>query len=104
METPPAKTFSLEDAEEKLDLVDPGGVLGGVVEDEAIAVPSIEADPALLSPVVVNVQVIPDDMDGLVGILTGNPGHEAPEVSSGPGWTALLDDTSSVHGQVPFRV
>ena len=50
-----------------------------------------------LAPVVVDVQVVPDDMDDLVGILTGNPGHEAPQVGPGPGWTALLDDPSPVH-------
>jgi hypothetical protein len=40
--------FSLEDAEEELDLVHPGRVLGSVVEDKTVSMTSIEMGPALL--------------------------------------------------------
>ncbi len=53
------QTFSLEDAEEELDLVHPRGVLGGVVKDEAVSMASIEVGPASLGTVVMDVQVVP---------------------------------------------
>ncbi len=64
------QTFSLEDAEEELDLVDPGGVLGGVVEDETVSMASIEVGPAHVRTVVMDVQVIPDPVDGSPGVLS----------------------------------
>jgi hypothetical protein len=60
-------TFSVEDAEEEFDLVHQGGVLGGVVEDETILMASIEVGRTLVRTVVVDVQVVPDHVDGPLG-------------------------------------
>jgi hypothetical protein len=57
-----AHALPLQDAEEQLELVHPRGVLRRVVEHEAMVVAGIEGGPALLGPVKVDVEAIPDDM------------------------------------------
>ena len=62
---------SLDSGEEQLDLIDPRGVQRRVVEVEPAAVLLVELRPALRRPLVVNVEVVPDDVDIALGIVFG---------------------------------
>ena len=75
-----AEQPSLQDAEEKFDLVDPRRVDGRVMEVEPPAVALVEACPTLAGAIVVDVQVVPDDVDLLAGQQFGQRLHELDEV------------------------
>src|ERR1700674_1044990 len=59
---------ALEDREPDLDLVDPGRVNRRVHEMKAAAVPAVEARPAAVAAVVVDVEIVPDDVDLLARV------------------------------------
>lgn len=75
-----AQEAFVQDAEEQLDLVDPGSVDGCVVEMEAIAVSLVEACPALILAVVVDVEIVPDDMYRAFWIALRDFFHERYQV------------------------
>src|SRR5579872_4083151 len=53
----------LQDAEPNLDLVDPGGMQRSVDKVQPVAVLLVEPRPAGVAAVVVQVEVVPDDVD-----------------------------------------
>ncbi len=67
VEDPTLDDALLESAEPDFDLVEPGSVDGGVDEVEAASVSLVELGPPGIFAVVVDVQVVPDDVDLLVG-------------------------------------
>ena len=58
-----AQQAALQDAEPDLDLVDPRSVQGGVHEAEAVLVLLVEARPAMIATLAVQVEIVPDDVD-----------------------------------------
>src|SRR5439155_21396965 len=72
-------------------------MLGGEVKDEAAAVTAVEARPVLRGAVAVDVEVVPDDVDGALGILHGDRAHEAPQVLAPPPRAAGRDDLPRAH-------
>jgi hypothetical protein len=77
---PVAKHTLLDAREEQLDLVEPGGVQGRVVEVETRAVARVEAGPAFVRTIVVNVEIVPDDVDLALRVLLRDPLHEPKKV------------------------
>jgi hypothetical protein len=63
LEAAVAQDTALKDAEPGLDLIDPRGVQRGVDEAEATPVLLVEPRPASIAAVVVQVEVVPDDVD-----------------------------------------
>jgi hypothetical protein len=63
LEAAVAQDAALKDAEPDLDLVDPRGMQRRVDEAEAISVLLVEPRPASVTSVVVQVEVVPDDVD-----------------------------------------
>src|SRR5919198_3397948 len=82
-ETGMTQAQPLDDAEEEFDLVNPGAVLGSVMEYESLIVPLIELGPTAIRPVVMNVEVVPDDVDGACRIAPGDLFHEGHQVFPG---------------------
>src|SRR3989442_707172 len=72
-------------------------MLGGEVKDEAAAVTAVGARAAVRGAVAVDVEVVPDDVDGALGILHGDRAHEAPQVFAPPPRAAGRDDLSRAH-------
>ena len=75
-----AKYAFLYDAEENLDLVDPGRMQGCVNKAESIAVSSIESLPASVFSVEMDIEVVPDDVDFLSRIVPRYRLHEFKDV------------------------
>jgi hypothetical protein len=75
-----AEEALLHNAEEDLDLVDPGGMKRRVDKAESVAVTTIESSPASGFAVVMNIEVIPDDVDFLSGVPPRHRGHELEDV------------------------
>jgi len=75
-----SQALTVHDAEEQLHLVDPRRVLGRVVEDKALIIAAVELQPALRWTVEVDVEVVPDDVNGSLGVLSGDLAHEAHQV------------------------
>jgi hypothetical protein len=66
--------------EEQFDLVHPGCVKGRVVDVEPAAMSLVELDPTFAGAIQMNIQVVPNDMDILCGVLLGQLLHKANEV------------------------
>ena len=62
-----------------LDLVHPRGVLRRVGEMETPAMAGVEAQPAVVLPVVVNVEVVPDHVNLLRGVSARESLHEVDQ-------------------------
>jgi len=92
-----AQALTLQEAEPQLHLVHPGGMLGRVVEDEALAVAGVERTPPPLLTIEVNVQVIPDDMDGPGRVAHRELLHERHQIGRRPRRSARAHDLAPVH-------
>ena len=79
LEAAVAKDTALKDAEPDLDLVDPGRMQRGVDEAEAMPVFSIEPRPARVAPLVVQVEVVPDDVDAAPLVTLCERVHEGQQ-------------------------
>lgn len=67
---------ALKDREPDLDLVHPGRMLRRVHEVEAATVAPVEARPALVGAIIMDIEVVPDHVDGLARVATGQFVHE----------------------------
>jgi len=79
---------TMEDGKPDLDLVDPRGVNWRVDEMKAPSMPAIETRPAAIVILAVDIEIVPDDVDLLVGIPLGDgleKGHQRVR-------SAALDD------------
>ena len=74
-----AQDAALQDAEPDLDLIDPGSVQRRVHETKTIAVLLVEPRPASVGPVVVHVEVVPDDVDAAAFVALRQVVHEGQE-------------------------
>src|ERR1700680_1973912 len=72
-------------------------MLGGVVKDEASAVATVESRPAPRGAVEVDVEVVPDDVDRSLRILSGDLAHEPQQVLALPRRAADRDDLPGAH-------
>ncbi len=63
LEAAVAQNTALKNAEPDLDLIDPGGMQRRVDEAKAMSVLLVEPRPAGVASVVVQVEVVPDDVD-----------------------------------------
>jgi len=79
LEASVAEDATLEDAEPDLDLIDPRGVQRRVDEAEAMPVLPVEPRPARITTVVVQVEVVPDDVDASALVALGERVHEGQE-------------------------
>lgn len=79
LEAPVAQNTALKDAEPDLDLVDPGGMQRGVNEAKAMSVLPVESRPASLASVVVQVEVVPDDVDTAALVAMREGVHEGQQ-------------------------
>ena len=70
----------LHNAEKNLDLVNPGSMERRVDKAESVAVTTIESSPASGFAVVMNIEVIPDDVDFLFPVAPRNRRHEVEYV------------------------
>ena len=75
-----AENSFVNNAEEDFNLVDPGGVKRRVMKAETMSVPSIESFPPIVFTVFMNVEVVPDDVDFLLGIPTRHHLHELNDI------------------------
>src|SRR5579872_648154 len=69
----------LQDAEPNLDLVDPGGMQRSVDKVEPVAVLLVEPRPAGVAAVVVQVEVVPDDVDPTTLVALRERVHEGQQ-------------------------
>ena len=76
----------LNNAEEYLDLVDPGRVNRSVEEAKPITVTPIELVPSLVFAITMNVEIVPDDIDLLSWVPARYGLHEIQDVD---GFTPL---------------
>src|SRR5579883_1531373 len=76
LEAAVAQDTALKDAEPDLDLVDPGGMQRGVDEAEATSVVLVEPRPPSVTAVVVQVEVVPDDVDTSAVVALRERVHE----------------------------
>ena len=83
-----------QDAEPALDLVEPGGVGGSVVEVHA---GMAGQPPIMLGPV--RVQVIKDDMEFSISVLSNDAIHEVQKLPSTPTLVVFHSDNPTVHLQ-----
>ena len=90
-----AQALPLKDAEKQLDLIDPGSVLGGVME--AMSVAAVEFRPAAIGPVVMNIEIVPDDVNWAFGIAHGYFFHKTDELSGGSPVGALVEDLTRMN-------
>jgi hypothetical protein len=74
-----AQDPALQDGEPDFDLVEPRGMQRRVNEAEAAAVPSVELAPPAVPPVVVDVEVVPDDDHAPLGGAACKNFHEPQE-------------------------
>jgi hypothetical protein len=74
-----AQDPALQDGEPDLDLIEPRGVQRRVNEAEAAAVPSVELAPPAVPPIVVDVEVVPDDDHAPLGGAACKGLHEPQE-------------------------
>ena len=77
------QALALQDAEEQLYLIDPGGVFGRVVKDEAIAMALVEPAPSSIGPVVMDIEVVPNDVYGPGRVPGGEFVHEPHQIVPG---------------------
>ena len=84
------------DAEQQLDLVDPGGMQGGEMKLETAIVPLVEFLP---NAGTVRIQVIPDDVDDLLRPSRSDLFHESQEVGLRAGVAAMGEATSRMNIQ-----
>src|SRR5580700_181980 len=76
LEAAVAQDTALKDAEPDLDLIDPRGMQRRVDEAEAMSVLLVEPRPACVASVVVQVEVVPDDVDTSAFVALREPVHE----------------------------
>lgn len=74
-----AQNAALKDTEPDLDLIDPGGMQRRVDEAKARSVRLIEPRPAGVAPVVVQIEIVPDDVDTAVFVVLGERAHEGQQ-------------------------
>ena len=77
------QALALQDAEEQLYLIDPGGVFGRVVKDEAIAMALVELAPSPIDPVVMDIEIVPNDVHGPSRVPGGELVHEVHQILPG---------------------
>lgn len=77
-----AQHAALQNREPDFDLVDPRSVKRREHEVEAPAVPKIESRPALRLPLLVDVEVVPDNVDLRVGVSGSDILKEATSASA----------------------
>lgn len=75
-----AEDSFVNNAEEDFNLVDPGGMERCVVKAETMSVASVESFPSIVFTVFMNVEVIPDDVDFLLGKPTRHCFHEFNDI------------------------
>src|SRR5579864_17764 len=79
LEAAVAQNTALKDAEPDFDLIDPGGMQRRVDEAKAMPVLPVEPRPAGVASVVVQVEVVPDDVDTAAFIALRERMHEGQQ-------------------------
>src|SRR6266542_2977115 len=87
---------TLEDREPNLDLIHPGCVLGRVNELKAFAMASIEPTPPMIGSVIVDVEVVPHDVDLLARIAACDLLHEADQCFGAAMWNYARQDSAGL--------
>lgn len=99
MEYTESKDSFLHNAEEDLDLVHPRGMKRSVVETEPITVTPIESSPSIVFAVVVDIEIIPNNMNSLSRIAASNQFHEFEKVRGLASSSYAGDDVARMHIQ-----